>query len=102
MYRKLPTRGVIDWIDIATPGFRPPCGITSPALMQRFHVLTPGGEMVSGARAFVQMWSQLPGWRHLARIAKFPGLLPVMEIAYRVFLVFRPCVQALVRWRAQR
>ena len=102
LYRKLPTRGAIDWIDIAAPGFCPPNGTTGLALMQRLHVLTPDGEMVSGARAFVQMWSQLPRWRYLARIAKFPGLLPLMEIAYRVFLVFRPCVQAVVRWRTQR
>lgn len=102
MYRELPTRGTIDWIDIAAPGFCPPSGTTGPALMQRFHVLTPDGEMVSGARAFVQMWSQLPGWRHLARIAKLPGVLPVLEIAYRVFLVFRPCMQTVVRWRTRR
>lgn len=102
MYRKLPTRGTIDWIDIATPGFYPPDGTTRRALMQRFHVFTPSGEMVSGARAFVQVWSQLPGWRHLARMAQFPGLLPVMEITYRVFLVFRPSLQAIVRWQTQR
>lgn len=102
MYRKLPTRGTIDWIDITRPGFCPPDGTHTRALMQRFHVFTSGGEMLSGARAFVQVWSQLPGWRHLARMAQFPGLLPIMEITYRVFLVFRPSMQAIVRRRTQR
>ena len=102
MYRKLPTSGTIDWIDITRPGFCPPDGTTPRALKQRLHVFTSSGEMLSGARAFVQVWSQLQGWRYLARIAKFPGLLPVMEITYRVFLVFRPWMQAVVRWRTQR
>ena len=65
--------------------------------MQRFHVITPDGALLSGARAFVHVWSQLPGWRRLAKLAVVPGVLPAMEGSYRVFLVFRPWMQSLYR-----
>ena len=44
--------------------------------MERFHVITPGGVLLSGARAFVYVWSQLPGWRHLARLAQSRKIAP--------------------------
>lgn len=68
-------------------------------LMQRFHAITATGELLSGARAFVYVWALLPGWRHLARVARVPGVLWLMEAAYRIFLIFRPWMQtAYRRW----
>jgi len=67
------------------------------ALLARFHVQRADGSRISGAAAFVAMWARLPGWRWLARLAHLPGMLPVMEGAYRVFLRFRPALQRLAR-----
>lgn len=66
-------------------------------LLARFHVQRPDGSRLDGAAAFVAMWKQLPGWRWLAKLAQLPGMLSVMEFAYRGFLIVRPQLQKLAR-----
>jgi predicted DCC family thiol-disulfide oxidoreductase YuxK len=65
--------------------------------MIRFHVFKPNGELISGAAAFVHVWEQLPKWRLLAVIAKFPGVLELMEFGYNSFLKIRPRIQSLFK-----
>ena len=67
------------------------------ALLARFHVQRADGTRISGAEAFVAMWSRLPGWRWLARLSRVPGMLRVMEWAYDGFLRVRPMLQTLAR-----
>lgn len=67
--------------------------------MQRFHVIKPDGDLVSGAAAFVHVWEQLPRWRRLAALTKIPGALSVMELGYTNFLKIRPRVQSLFKKR---
>lgn len=76
-----------------------PAGTTREQLLARFHVQGPGGELLSGAQAFLALWSALPGWRWLALIGRVPGATASMERAYRLFLRFRPTLQ---RWAAGR
>jgi demethoxyubiquinone hydroxylase (CLK1/Coq7/Cat5 family) len=71
------------------------------ALLARFHVQRADGTRLQGAAAFVAMWDRLPGWRWLARLARVPGMLALMELAYGGFLRFRPLLQRLARrWEA--
>lgn len=77
---------------------------TAPAaerqtLLARFHVQRADGTRLHGAAAFVAMWQRLPGWRWLARAARLPGALPLMEVAYQGFLRLRPALQRVAqRW----
>jgi ubiquinone biosynthesis monooxygenase Coq7 len=67
------------------------------ALLARFHVERADGSRLDGAAAFVAMWARLPGWRWLARLARLPGVLVVLERAYRGFLHLRPAMQRMAR-----
>lgn len=53
------------------------------------------GELLSGARAFLALWAELPGWRSLAMAGRLPGTAWTMELSYRLFLRWRPTLQ---RW----
>ncbi|MCQ8896777.1 DUF393 domain-containing protein [Limnobacter humi] len=66
-------------------------------LLARFHVQRSDGSRLDGAAAFVAMWERLPGWRWLARLARLPGMLTVLEWTYRGFLKVRPRLQTLAR-----
>lgn len=96
IYRRLEPLGGLRWEDVSRPDARLAPGLDARAAMARFHVALPGGEVRSGARAFVALWRQLPGWRWLARLASVPGVTPLLEVAYRAFLRIRPGLQRLV------
>ena len=98
-YQKITPNAPIHWVDVSSPEFTPPLGQTKASLMQRFHVIKPNGELISGAAAFVHIWEKLPGWRRLAAIAKLPGAINVMEFGYVKFLKIRPKVQSLFKKR---
>jgi len=95
-YKKISLDGKINWVDVSSSEFVPPAGQSKEALMQRFHVIKPNGDLVSGAAAFVHVWEQLPGWNRLAKVAQVPGALDVMEFSYDKFLKIRPKIQSLI------
>ena len=72
-----------------------PPSLTRDTALARFHVQRASGQVVSGAQAFLALWSVLPGWRWLARLGRIPGVAWLLELTYRGFLVFRPALQ---RW----
>lgn len=65
-------------------------------LMRRFHVRLADGTIVSGARAFVAIWNELPNWKWLGKIAQLPGALFIVEFFYLSFLRIRPTLSRLV------
>jgi predicted DCC family thiol-disulfide oxidoreductase YuxK len=92
-YRRLDSRERIEWIDITRePERLEDFGLELQACMEVLHVIAADGRRHTGAYAFAVTWSQLPGYRWLARLVRLPGILPLLDAAYRRF----------ARWRFRR
>ena len=65
----------------------------------RMHIQMPDGEIRSGARAFLAMWSAGPGLKPLATLLSVPPLPWVLDRLYSGFLLVRPWIQAFFRRR---
>jgi predicted DCC family thiol-disulfide oxidoreductase YuxK len=89
-YRSLEGSGALRFVDVSRDGAELGPGLPAKAAMGRFHVRRRDGALLSGARAFVEIWRALPGWRWAARIADLPGVTRLLEIGYRLFLPIRP------------
>ena len=83
------------YADISDAAVPLPPGTTRTQLLARFHVQRPDGQLLSGAQAFLALWTALPGWRWLARIGRVTGAVWLMERLYVFFLRWRPALQ---RW----
>jgi predicted DCC family thiol-disulfide oxidoreductase YuxK len=86
----------LGFIDVSRNDARLGADLTSDKAMRRFHVRRSDGSLVSGARAFVEVWETLPGWQWAARMARIRGVLPVLEVGYRAFLPIRPFISKAV------
>lgn len=102
VYRGLDALQPVAWCDVSAPDAALPDGGTRDAYLARFHVQMADGKILSGAAAFVALWSVLPGWRWLGRLGRLPGMMPILEATYRLFLKVRPRMQRLARWMEAR
>ena len=97
-YQRQRGADAIDWCDVSSVSgdvcVAP--GLDCTAAMKRFHVRNAHGEIKSGAAAFAELWTWLPGFRWAGRLARLPGIVHVLELAYRAFLPVRPRLQGLL------
>ena len=91
-YRRKDQAGAFCFVDVSVAGASTPEGITQQRVMERFHVRARDGRVLSGAAAFVEVWTRLPKWRWAARAASLPGALAALELGYRMFLPVRPFI----------
>lgn len=84
------------FVDVSDSQSSTDIGVSLNELMRRFHVRLADGKIVSGARAFVAIWNELPNWKWLGKIAQFPGALFIVEFFYLSFLRIRPTLSRFV------
>ncbi|MDO9278070.1 MAG: DUF393 domain-containing protein [Polaromonas sp.] len=97
LYRGLEPLQPLLWLDVSAATTSFPDAKDSSRFLSRFHVRRANGELLSGAKAFVALWLQLPGWRWLGRAASLPGATAFLELLYVSFLRIRPALQRLAR-----
>ncbi len=95
-YRRQEGADRIDWVDIS----RIDAVDVAPDLprakaLARFTVRDVDGGLVSGSGAFTRIWMRLPRFRWLATLFAVPPFAWLLEQAYRLFLKFRPRLQAM-------
>ena len=82
--------------DVSRADEAPGADLTREQALARFHIRKADGTLLSGAAAFVAIWEDLPKWRWAARVARLPGVLPLMEVGYRLFVPLRPLLARVV------
>ena len=70
----------LKWLDVSQSEACQDLNGQQATYLARFHVQQGDGKMLSGAAAFVALWAVLPGWRWLARLARFPGATALLEV----------------------
>ncbi len=96
-YRGKDPSGALCFVDVSAAGAVTPPGVTRQQAMDRFHVRAADGRVLSGAAAFVEVWTRLPRWRWAARAASLPGASAALELGYRMFLPIRPFISGLFK-----
>lgn len=93
-YRQRKGAEAICWVDVAdTKNTNLGPDLDVAQAISRFYVRTEEGRLRSGAAGFAALWSTLPGFRWVGRIAGAPPIVWALELGYRVFLRIRPWLQ---------
>lgn len=99
LMRRLDTRGVIAFVDVAGAGT---CPLNRGEMLARFHAREANGPLLSGAAAFAAMWRAIPLLRPLGEAARHPLIRSILERLYLRFLRIRPHLQQWLVRRAAR
>jgi predicted DCC family thiol-disulfide oxidoreductase YuxK len=94
-YRRKDRVDALCFVDVSEPAAETPEGITRQRAMERLHVRAGDGRILSGAAAFVEVWTRLPAWRWAVHVTSLPGALAALELGYRMFLPIRPTISRL-------
>lgn len=96
-FRRRSNSNTVEWVD-ASLGFSASIApdLRRADALARFHVRRADGRLESGPRGFAELWAITPGLRWLDRFARLPLAQPLLEWAYRGFLLVRPAAQRIV------
>ncbi len=89
-YQGMQGGNAVDWQDVSRAGEVVDADLSRCDALERMHVRTESGELVSGAKAFALMWQAFPRTRWLGRVAATRPALWILEPLYRGFLRVRP------------
>lgn len=96
-YRRRQGADAVAWVDVSKAQANVAPGLSCSAAMARFHVQRPDGALVSGGRAFAELWAVLPAFAWIGRLFRSGPLGALLDLAYRASLPLRPRLQRLAR-----
>ena len=89
-YRRLRGADRLDWVDITQDDeMLRVHGLQKETAMASFHVRDAAGNWHIGARAFIELWSHLPGYNRLSRGLRALRLVPALDWIYTRFASWR-------------
>ena len=94
-YRRSDVAEALCFVDVSKTNVELDKGLNPQQAMQRVHLRTREGKLVSPAAAFVEVWSRLPNWKWVAQVAALPGAISILEFCYKMFLPVRPLISRL-------
>ena len=101
-YRKRKGASAVAWLDVSQMDVAElPNGLSRRDALARFHVQTADGNLIDGAAAFAHLWSALPRFRFVGKIARTPAFLWILEDLYNLSLLLRPSLQRCVSFLAK-
>jgi predicted DCC family thiol-disulfide oxidoreductase YuxK len=74
-----------------------PEGLSREAALKRFHIESLNGQLLDGAVAFEHVGRSLPRFYALGWIAQLSPVTQILDLAYVLFLKFRPTIQKFLR-----
>jgi predicted DCC family thiol-disulfide oxidoreductase YuxK len=78
------------FVDITDPAFDAAAlGLNPERIHQVMHV-REGDTLHTGIDAFRAVWRRIPGHGWMDRLARLPGVLPLMKVGYAAFARLRP------------
>lgn len=90
-YRRLKGAENLEFVDIKATDFDPrPHGLDPKKIDKVMHVKDAQGIIHEGLDAFKAIWSQLPRYRFLLKIADNPLVRPLLNVGYVGFTKIRP------------
>ena len=87
-YRQLRGGDAINWVDASRcDATQLSAGLDRAYALQRLHVKSADGTLLSGAAAFVEIWRHLPAFAWMARLCSNRYALALLDFVYARFLV---------------
>ena len=97
-YRRMEGADQVWWHDVSrTARTEIAPDLDRDTAMRRFHVRLPEGKLVSGGRAFAELWLHVPRLRFAGRIFRTGPGGWLLDQVYDLFLPLRPYLQRLLR-----
>jgi predicted DCC family thiol-disulfide oxidoreductase YuxK len=88
----------VEFVDVSNSGAREVApGLSGHMAMQRFHVRRADGATLSGAAAFLEMWSCSPRLRWLKSLSRSSWIVGGLDAVYTQFLRVRPSISRFLR-----
>jgi predicted DCC family thiol-disulfide oxidoreductase YuxK len=97
-FRKCKPVENVEWIDVSRlkTKFAHP-GLSQEQALQRFHVVTPEGQLLSGGAAFSRLWCSIRAFRYFGLVFHLSPFAWMLDPIYDQFLKIRPWMQSRLR-----